>query len=602
MSTALTPTAESTGHQPSAARRRSPLLGVGVLVLLVLLTLALAWHRRWTADDAFINFRAVRNILDGNGPVFNAGERIEVGTSPLWLWLLAGCDALLPFDTAWIAVGLGALGSAVGVLFAALGAMQLVRRAEDGLLPRRLFVPAGTMVFLAVPATWDFLTSGLETGLTFGWLGAVWFGVARQAASATPTRPVWLMVVVGLGPLIRPDLSLVSGLFGLWLLVAVPSGWWRRVADVGIALALPLGYEVFRMGWFGLLVPNTAVAKESTRAVWGRGWRYLGDLVGTYDLVVPLAVSAALLVLTALGSRWSPRVTGLVGVTVFTAVLYALFVVRVGGDFMHGRLLLPSLFLLLCPAAVVPVPSWRSSRLLVVVSGALVVALAAWVAVCAVSLRVDYPAGFNASGIADERGFYTAAAGVGHPVTLADHGGNGLTGYGEQVNAASAAGRAEVFVQDSLTVGPRGPQLVPVGRAAEGTTFLVYQAGYLGYAVGDEVEVLDTYGLSDGVGAHLEPSPPGRAGHEKALPTVWFWARYGAGLPERPTNPDLGPVTPAGVADAQAALACGDLADLVAATEAPMSWGRFWDNLTGAPARTSLRIPTDPHEARARFC
>ena len=40
---------------------------------------------RWTSDDAFINFRIVENILNGDGPVYNQGIRVESGTSPLWL-------------------------------------------------------------------------------------------------------------------------------------------------------------------------------------------------------------------------------------------------------------------------------------------------------------------------------------------------------------------------------------------------------------------------------------------------------------------------------------------------------------------------------------
>ena len=32
-----------------------------------------AWQRRWIADDGLIVLRTVRNLLAGNGPVFNAG-------------------------------------------------------------------------------------------------------------------------------------------------------------------------------------------------------------------------------------------------------------------------------------------------------------------------------------------------------------------------------------------------------------------------------------------------------------------------------------------------------------------------------------------------
>ena len=37
-----------------------------------------AWQRRWIADDGLIVLRTVRNLLAGNGPVFNAGERVGI--------------------------------------------------------------------------------------------------------------------------------------------------------------------------------------------------------------------------------------------------------------------------------------------------------------------------------------------------------------------------------------------------------------------------------------------------------------------------------------------------------------------------------------------
>jgi hypothetical protein len=44
----------------------------------------LGWRQRWIADDGLIMARTVREILAGNGPVFNPGERVEANTSVLW--------------------------------------------------------------------------------------------------------------------------------------------------------------------------------------------------------------------------------------------------------------------------------------------------------------------------------------------------------------------------------------------------------------------------------------------------------------------------------------------------------------------------------------
>ncbi|ORB10743.1 hypothetical protein BST36_30700, partial [Mycolicibacterium moriokaense] len=41
--------------------------------------------------------------------------------------------------------------------------------------------------------------------------------------------------------------------------------WWRRGLIVVAGGLLPVGYEIFRMGYYGLLVPGTALAKDATR-------------------------------------------------------------------------------------------------------------------------------------------------------------------------------------------------------------------------------------------------------------------------------------------------------------------------------------------------
>ena len=60
-------------------------LWVGVLVAAGLFGWG-AWQRRWIADDGLIVLRTVRNLMAGNGPVFNAGERVEANTSTVWTY------------------------------------------------------------------------------------------------------------------------------------------------------------------------------------------------------------------------------------------------------------------------------------------------------------------------------------------------------------------------------------------------------------------------------------------------------------------------------------------------------------------------------------
>ena len=44
----------------------------------------------WNCDDAYHGFITVRNILNGNGFVYNIGERVNVCTCPLFVLILTG--------------------------------------------------------------------------------------------------------------------------------------------------------------------------------------------------------------------------------------------------------------------------------------------------------------------------------------------------------------------------------------------------------------------------------------------------------------------------------------------------------------------------------
>ncbi len=85
-----------------------------------------AWERRWIADDGLIVLRTVRNLLAGNGPVFNAGERVEANTSTIWTYLIyLGGWIGGPVRLEYVALVLALVLSVAGVAMAMLGAGRL---------------------------------------------------------------------------------------------------------------------------------------------------------------------------------------------------------------------------------------------------------------------------------------------------------------------------------------------------------------------------------------------------------------------------------------------------------------------------------------------
>src|SRR5262249_25032780 len=68
-------------------------------------------------DDSFITFRFAANLIHGEGPVFNAGERVEGFSSPLHLVLSALLLLLSPSGDILFPAKLASLGFGLATLF-----------------------------------------------------------------------------------------------------------------------------------------------------------------------------------------------------------------------------------------------------------------------------------------------------------------------------------------------------------------------------------------------------------------------------------------------------------------------------------------------------
>jgi hypothetical protein len=92
----------------------------------------LGYMRRHVTDDALIYGRTVRQILAGNGPVFNVGERAEASTSSLWQWLLALAGWATRINVEQLAVFGGLLLTTAGFVVALVATRRFSGRDLDG--------------------------------------------------------------------------------------------------------------------------------------------------------------------------------------------------------------------------------------------------------------------------------------------------------------------------------------------------------------------------------------------------------------------------------------------------------------------------------------
>lgn len=602
-----------------------------------------AWQRRWIADDGLIVLRTVRNLLAGNGPVFNAGERVEANTSTVWTYLVyLGGWIGGPVRLEYVALTLALVLSVLGVVLLMLGSARLY---APGLFGRRaLLLPAGALVYIAIPPARDFASSGLENGLVLAWLGLLWWMMVcwSQALRKSPKQPAsgpggrlnlvgpWfsgtLAFVAGLSVLVRPELALIGGAALVMQLIA-PQDWRRRVVIVVAGGLLPVAYQIFRMGYYGLLVPGTAIAKDASGSKWPQGLAYLANFNKPYLLWIPavLLVVLGLVLLSARSRPWwirheAPRgysrlartvqsPGAVVAFIVVSGLLQGLYWIRQGGDFMHGRVLLTPVFCLVAPVAVIPVvlpDGTRFSREAgYVLAGA---ATVLWGTVVAWSLWAANSPGLTSdatrvtySGIVDERRFYSQATGHAHPLTAADYLDYPrmravLVALNNTPDGALLLPSGNYDVWDVVPAVP--PPLPPPGappfnRTPENIPHTVFftNLGMLGMNVGLNVRVIDQIGLANPVAAHTARLEDGRIGHDKNLFPDWAIAE-GPFLKTDTYLPSY--ISEDWVAQAEAALKCPATESVLTAIRAPLGARRFLSNVVHSYEYTSYRIDRVP--------
>ena len=544
------------------------------------------WARRWMSDDGLIVLRTVRNLLAGNGPVFNAGERVEANTSTLWQYLITAfawlTGARLEDVAMWLAL--------IFTVAAAAVATYATGRFWGKVGP---VIPLGIVIYLALPPARDFATSGLEWGLSLLWIAVWWAALVAWASPLrrrAPQAGYFLAFWCGLSWLVRPELALYGGVTGILLLAYSP----RKAAGIlAAALPVPAAYQLFRMGYYGLLTPHTAVAKSASDSEWVRGFEYFWDFVGYYWLWLPVMAAAATV-------GWMLRGTGgrrlaIVLVVAGCSLVHVLYVLRVGGDFMHGRMWLLPLFALLLPAMAVPYTR---------IGAAIATAVVVWACVTVVRAHpIDweaYQTGEKELGIVDEREFWTLAVGreLTDPPRYAEDflGSKLMQNWQEAVSDGAEADAAQLNLA-YVTADPEIYRWFYRDREERETdlsdlpmTAYLINLGMTSMNAPLSVRVLDTVGLATPIAARMPRDPDGRVGHDKQLDPAWQAAdtdTYLDGLPQF--------ISTLRAKQARAALRSPEISELLATSREPMSWDRFWANVRYSltDGRT-LQLSPDP--------
>ena len=452
----------------------------------MLLFAAVVLRFAWLSDDAYITFRVVDNTTAGLGLRWNPSERVQAYTHPLWLFvLLAG--RLVTGELYYTAI---ALSVALSVMAVALLAFRL--RAAPAA------VVLGLLVLTLSRAFVDYATSGLENALSHLLLAAflvVWFGRPPPTHQRSTDN---CALNSGYWPLDTArwllSLSFLASLLALnrldALLLVLPAlGWalWRGRSARALGLValgfLPLlAWTLFSLLYYGFPFPNTAYAKLATgiaAADLGRqGLTYLLNSLRWDPLTLTVTVAAVVVVVAR---RWADGIAVAVGI-----VLYLLYVINIGGDFMSGRFL--TLPLLAAVALLLAITGDAAGLASIQLTARIAASLTALLLLLAAIghlpvLLAGSPTGDAArrdGDIADERAYYTP-----HTALFADR-------------------VPHPWAEQGATLRAAGPAVVEHGNV-----------GFLGYYAGPNVHIIDRNGLTDPLLARLPVRDPAdwRIGH-----------------------------------------------------------------------------------------
>ncbi len=226
--------------------------------------------------------------------------------------------------------------------------------------------PFAALALVSVAGFRDFATAGMEYSLVFLLLTLLIRGLETTRLS---DRPFAFASGFALLYLCRPELGLLVAYYSLWILVGVlrphESGFAQRLVNswrdwsgtlrplllwaAGILLFAG-SYHLFRALYYGDLFPNTYYAKSGLSSYYVQGIRYVLNalwwgpgvaLIGLAVFGLPLVPRFRALLASFSRSGYLSYARELGGVA-----LLVFYVVRVGGDFMAFRFLLPELTIL----------------------------------------------------------------------------------------------------------------------------------------------------------------------------------------------------------------------------------------------------------------
>ena len=277
----------------------------------------------WNCDDAYHAYVMAKNLVNGNGFVYNIGERVNASTCPLFTLLVAGVYAVFR-DMYFSGILTCLICSGVAVLFVFF---KFCKNYQSVLCA--LICLGGASGFIT------YATSGLENCLLFFMTALFYFLMMRKQEYGK--RDLFIIAfVIGVLMGARMDNVLIVAPAAVYIFFFARKRNISVVKSVGIGIAGAFPFwmwEIFSVIYYGFLFPNTAYIKLGTGLPLtnyiSRGISYMLTALFNDPILLAVPFIYGILAVIKRNRRHILLAAG--------TWIYLLYVVYIGGDFMLGR-------------------------------------------------------------------------------------------------------------------------------------------------------------------------------------------------------------------------------------------------------------------------
>lgn len=229
-------------------------------LLFVAVPLAYSLYTGHIWEDFFITFKYSSNFCEGNGLVYEIGERVHGFTSPAGTLLPAFCYLVTGADSFEKAIWLFRIAFCIPA-FAAAGVFVLSVFLRDNTIHKLTPAVFAGLLFVTEAKSVVFSVNGMETGLMLFFLSWSFYLMSREKSD-------WLQNGVAWGGLMwtRPDSCIyIAALAAAFFIF----GFERRknfvisiLKSSAVTTVVYLPWFLWAWHYYGSPVPNTVMAKE----------------------------------------------------------------------------------------------------------------------------------------------------------------------------------------------------------------------------------------------------------------------------------------------------------------------------------------------------